>query len=282
MKIVTLSVSILALALMAAQSASSQATQAQTAPQAKAVGASQKAIDDVDALLADTMAKLSHNLGQAHDLDDSDAKLKRSDQAQADTTEMIKKGLDKIETDEAPKIQMRANEWDRKRQEHINSGCPSDQDQSMPEAQAQRCNEETRVLMEERRQLFADAQDLATRRKQFEDLRDSVSATTLANFQQEKANNAQREALNAERAALEATKKKLEAQLEALKNGSDTCAKLLRQKGVTCEKIKARCGAIFDNSNSDPDLPPSIYDSPCGKIPAVKPKTGGATSNGAR
>jgi chromosome segregation ATPase len=276
-----LGVSILALTLTAAaQTASPRTTQAQTAPQAKTGDAPQKAIDDVDAQLADVMAKLSYNLGQAHGLDDSDAKLKKSDQAQADTTEMIKKGLDKNQSDEAPKLQMRANEWDRKRQEHINSGCPSDQDQSMPTGQAERCNEETRRLMAERAQLFADAQDLAARRKQFEDLRDSVSATTLANFQQEKANNAEREALNTEREALEAAKKKLEAQLEALKNGSDTCAKLLRQKGATCEKIKARCGVMFDNS--DPDLPASIYDSPCGKIPAVKPKTGGATSNSAR
>jgi hypothetical protein len=268
MKIITLAVSILALSLTAVS---------QTTPQATANQTPQKAIDDVNAQLADTIAKLSHNLGRAHDLDDSDAKLKKSDQDQTFTTAAINKGLNKVNHDELPAIQQRANNWDAERQRHIDRGCPAGQDRVMPRSQGQPCNDETQTLTVEHDQIFKDLAGVLAEKKQWEDLRNAVSTTTLANFQQEKANNAEREALNAERAALEDTKKKLEIKLEGLKHGIDSCARLLRQKGVTCERIKMKCGAIFEGT--DPDLPPSIYDSPCGTTPAVKPRTGGVTPN---
>jgi chromosome segregation ATPase len=148
----------------------------------------------------------------------------------------------------------------------------------MPVDQANRCNAETDALMAERARILADADFAMKQGAQYEQLRDSVTATTLSNAAKEKANNAQREALNAQKAQLETTKKRLEAKLEELKKGIDSCAKVLTQSGASCEAIKARCGNIqFDGS--DPNLPASPYDGRCGAPLAGRPRTGGVSAN---
>src|SRR5260370_10588310 len=91
-------------------------TTSQSTPQASAASARQKAIDETNTSLADTLSKLNHLLGQAQALDASDAKLKMSDEDQIDTSHMIDNALYKIDTEEAPQLQERANQWDVKRQ----------------------------------------------------------------------------------------------------------------------------------------------------------------------
>lgn len=237
----------------------------------------QKEIDAVTEELKSTLAQNDAISAQLTLLDKSDADLKKSDQAQIDTSHMVQKQLDKLRHETLPAIQARGNAWDVKRQNHINSGCPAEGGR-MPVAQAQRCNAETDALMAERAKILADADAAMKQGVQYESLRDAVTATTLSNAAKEKANNAQRDTLNAQKAQLDASRKRLEAKLQDLKKGVDSCAKLLAQKGVTCEKIKARCGNIqFDGA--DPDLPASVYDSPCGAPLAGKSKTGGATAN---
>jgi chromosome segregation ATPase len=266
---------------MAAQVKKTRSSQAR--PSQSAMTATQKAIENqkaIDAVTAELNATMAQNAdisAQLTALDKSDADLKKSDQTQIDTSQMVQKQLDKLKHETLPAIQSRANAWDVKRQNHINSGCPAEGG-VMPVDQANRCNAETDRLMAERAKILADADFAMKQGKQYEQLRDAVTATTLANAAKEKANNAQRDALNAEKAQLDASKKRLEAKLADLKKGIDSCAKLLAQRHVSCETIKARCGNIqFDGA--DPDLPASVYDSPCQAPFARKPKTGGVTGN---
>lgn len=237
----------------------------------------QKEIDAINAELKATLPQESDISAQLTTLDKSDADLKKSDQAQIDTSKMAETQLNRLKNETMPAIQARANAWDVKRQNHINSGCPAEGGR-MPVDQANRCNAETDTLMAERATIFADAEAATKQRAQYEQLRDAVTATTLSNAAKEKANNAQRDALNSQKAQLEATRKRLEAKLEDLKKGIDSCAKVLSQRGVSCETIKERCGNIqFDGSG--PALHASAYDAPCGTPLVGKPKTGGVTAN---
>jgi len=237
----------------------------------------QKEIDAITAELKGLSPQEADISAQLTTLDKSDADLKKSDQAQIDTSQMVERQLNKLKNETMPAIQARANAWDVKRQNHINSGCPAEGGR-MPVDQANRCNAETDMLMAERGRIFSDAESATKEREQYEQLRGAVTATTLSNAAKEKANNAQRDALNAQKAQLEATRKRLEAKLEDLKKGIDSCAKVLSQRGASCETIKARCGNIqFDGA--DPALHASAYDAPCGTPLAGKPKTGGVTAN---
>lgn len=254
-----------------------------TAGPSLVAAAEQKAVEnqkEIDAITAELKAVSPQEAdisAQLTTLDKSDADLKKSDQAQIDTSQMVEKQLYRLKNETLPAIQARANAWDVKRQNHINSGCPAEGGR-MPVDQANRCNAETDALMAERGRIFADAESATKERAQYEQLRDAVTATTLSNAAKEKANNAQRDALNAQKAQLEATRKRLEAKLEDLKKGIDSCAKVLSQRRVSCETIKARCGNIqFDGG--DPSLHASAYDAPCGASLAGKPKTGGVTAN---
>jgi multidrug efflux pump subunit AcrA (membrane-fusion protein) len=237
----------------------------------------QKAIDSATAELNVILTQSADVSAQLTALDKSDADLKKSDQAQIDTSQMVQTQLNRLGNETLPAIQARADAWDIKRQNHINSGCPAEGGR-MPVDQANRCNAETDALMAERGKILADGESALQQKRQYESLRDSVTATTFANAAKEKANNAQRDALNAQKTELDAAKKRLETTLEGLKKGIDSCAKLLLQRGASCEKIKAQCGNIqFDGA--DPDLPASVYDSPCRKLPAGKPHSGEVTAN---
>jgi hypothetical protein len=271
-----LCVSLTAAAQVTPKKASAAGPSVIHAAEQKAVE-NQKEIDAITAELKATFPQETDISGQLTALEKSDAELKKSDQAQVDTSHMVEKQLNKLKNETLPAIQARANAWDVKRQNHINGGCPAEGGR-MPVDQANRCNAETDALMAERGRIFADAESATKERAQYEQLRDAVTATTLSNAAKEKANNAQRDALNTQKSQLEATKKRLEAKLEDLKKGIDSCAKVLSQRGVSCETIKARCGNIqFDGS--DPDLRASAYDAPCGAPLAGKPKTAGVTAN---
>lgn len=237
----------------------------------------QKEIDAVTAELKATSGQEADISARLTALDKADADLKKSDQAQIDSSQMVQTQLNRLKNETLPALQARGNAWDVKRQNHINNGCPAEGGR-MPVDQANRCNAETDALMAERARILADVESAVNQRTQYEQLRDAVTATTLSNAAKEKANNAQRGALNTQKAQLEAAKKRLEAKLEDLKKGIDSCAKVLTQRGVSCETIKARCGNIqFDGS--DPDLHASAYDGQCGARLAGKPKTGGVTAN---
>ncbi|MBZ5508921.1 MAG: hypothetical protein LAO78_25965 [Acidobacteriia bacterium] len=250
---------------------------AQSRPAQPVAAADQKDIDAVVAELNATVAKESDVSAQLTALDKSDAELKKSDQAQSDTSQMVQVQLNRLRNETLSAIQARGNAWDVKRQNHINSGCPAEGGR-MPVDQANRCNAETDALMAERARILADADSAMKQGAQYESLRNAVSATTLSNAAKEKANNAQRDALNAQKAEMEAAKKRLTARLDGLKKGIDSCAKVLNQRGASCEAIKARCGNIqFDGANTG--LSASAYDTPCGAPLAGKPRTGGVTAN---
>ena len=254
-----------------------QTRPAQSRPAQPVAAADQKDIDAVVAELNATAAKEADVSAQLTALDKSDAELKKSDQAQTDTSQMVQVQLNRLKNETLPAIQARANAWDVKRQNHISSGCPAEGGR-MPVDQANRCNAETDRLMAERATIMADADSAVKQREQYESLRNAVSATTLSNAAKEKANNAQRDALNAQKTEMEAAKKRLTARLDDLKKGVDSCAKVLNQRGASCEAIKARCGNIqFDGASAG--LGASAYDTPCGTPLAGKPRTGGATAN---
>ena len=259
---------------MAGQGTPTRPAQSRSAQPARA---DQKDIDAVVAELNATVLKDADISAQLTALDKSDAELKKSDQAQIDTSQMVQVQLNRIQNETLPAIQERANAWDVKRQNHINGGCPAEGGR-MPVDQANRCNAETDTLMAERGRIMADAESAMKQKAEYENLRNAVSATTLSNAAKEKANNAQRDTLNAQKAELDAAKKRLTAKLDDLKKGVDSCAKVLRQRGASCEAIKARCGNIqFDGASAD--LPASAYDTPCGARLTGKAKTGGVTAN---
>jgi hypothetical protein len=247
----------------------------QSRPAQPVAAADQKDIDAVVAELNATVAKEADVSAQLTALDKSDAELKKSDQAQTDTSQMVQVQLNRLRNETLPAIQARGNAWDVKRQNHINSGCPAEGGR-MPVDQANRCNAETDALMAERAKILADADFAMKQGAQYESLRNAVSATTLSNAAKEKANNAQRDTLNAQKAEMDAAKKRLTARLDDLKKGIDSCAKVLNQRGASCEAIKARCGNIqFDGASASA----SPYDTPCGAPLAGKPRTGGVTAN---
>jgi len=259
---------------MAGQGTQTRPTQSRPALPA---AADQKDIDAVVAELNATVAKDADVSAQLTALDKSDAELKKSDQAQTDTSQMVQVQLNRLKNETLPAIQARANAWDVKRQNHINSGCPAEGGR-MPVDQANRCNAETDALMAERARIMSDADSAVKQREQYESLRNAVSATTLSNAAKEKANNAQRDTLNAQKAEMDAAKKRLTARLDDLKKGIDSCAKVLNQRGASCEAVKARCGNIqFDGASTSASA--SAYDTPCGTPLAGKPKTGGVTAN---
>src|SRR6185503_195475 len=106
----------------------------------------QKEIDAITAELKAVSPQESDISAQLTTLDKSDADLKKSDQAQIDTSKMVEKQLNRLRNETLPAIQARANAWDVKRQNHINGGCPAEGGR-MPVDQANRCNAETDALM---------------------------------------------------------------------------------------------------------------------------------------
>lgn len=241
-------------------------------------GADQNAINQTEAALKEDIDQIGVVSARMTELDQSDAEIKKSDEAQSYTSQTVNKQLAKLKNEDAHAIQGRAEQWDIKRQRHIDGGCPAEGGR-MPVDQANRCNAETDRLMAEHDQIFRDAEYTRKQIEEYEKLRDAVSKTTLENFTKRKANNAEREALNAQLAQLNATKAKLTAQLKDLRDGVDSCAKVLSaRRGETCETIKAKCGNVqFDGQSVG--LPPSVYDTRCGTDPSGKPKTGGASAN---
>lgn len=240
----------------------SSLTLAQQTPSAGPAGQSQKktssaSIQGVDQADIDkAIANLGDTLRELSILDESDKKLAQSNQTQADTTAMLDRAENKIRHQDVPALEMRGDEWDRKRQQLINSGCPSESGMA-DRATAERCNPQIRALNAEHVQIEADAQSLKDQAASIQKTREAVSQTILANVRQQKDNNARRNELLA-------TKKLEESTLLELKKKSDSCQNLLRQRDVTCEKIKLRCGMVqFDGS--DPDLPPSSKDTACGR-----------------
>src|SRR5512146_3189824 len=145
---------------MAAQVKKTRSSQAR--PSQSAMTATQKAIENqkaIDAVTAELNATMAQNAdisAQLTALDKSDAELKKSDQTQIDTSQMVQKQLDKLKHETLPAIQSRANAWDVKRQNHISSGCPAEGG-VMPVDQANRCNAETDALMAERAKILSDA-----------------------------------------------------------------------------------------------------------------------------
>lgn len=227
-----------------------QTSPSATAPKKQTVQRADQA--EIDKLLAD----LSDVLKELRAIDDSDKEIARSNQLQTDTTELLDRRENKIMHEDLPDLQQRAQKHDQERARIIASGC-SEKAEFVPPEVANRCNPLIRKNNAERDELMTEAQALRDQKDQVDRERLAVSATTLANAQKQKQNNARRDDLLV-------SKNSLEEKLLALKKTTDSCQRLLRQRGVTCEKIKLRCGMVqFDGS--DPTLPASNKDSPCGK-----------------
>lgn len=242
----------------------------QPLPQASGTPTRQQQIDATADELKSIISELGVTIDKLTALDKSDAELKKSDQDQNWVNEKIIKGQHEVEFEDMPRLKEKHEQFRNLRQEMIQHGCPMNG--GMVDADlADWCNPRADKLMALRDDELVDAQAVAKKKAEYEQLRRDTTARTVANATQENGNNAQRQGLMVHKAQLEDSKKRLEARLLDLKNGVDSCAKVLRQRNVPCEKIKAKCGLMFDGG--DPDLPPSIKDSPCDKPAGTRPRT---------
>lgn len=166
-------------------------------------------------------------------LDESDRKLAISDQAQIDTTDLLKRSERRILEEDRPRWKVRWDAFQLSKQQHIASGCPWDGGQ-LPEADADRCNRaiiplntELAALVKEEARLNGLLADIATTRQ-------AVTDTTLANWRQRKTNYALRDDLEALKASQEAELRKLyvAAIIEAVGQ-----AKLRDKASRACEAI---------------------------------------------
>jgi hypothetical protein len=151
--------------------------------------AAQTAIDKAVADLKGTMREVSS-------LDNSDKALAKSNKVQSDTTGMLNRAENKIQTIEVPALTERGRLYDIHRQSLIDSGCPVDGG-VVPEAVANRCNPLVRANNLEHERILKDLQNLKDRATTITKTRKAVSDTTLANAKKQKANNARREELQA-------------------------------------------------------------------------------------
>jgi integrase len=219
---------------------------AQTTPRTTQKNTSQQAPLKADQSAIDkAIADLGSLMKELNALDESDKEIARSNRLQIETTQLLDRRENKIMHEDLPALKERSEKHDQERQRIIASGC-AEEAGMVPKAVADRCNPLIHRSNEEQKQLTAELLELRKEKDDVDNERATVSATTYANGQKQKANNARRDELLAE-------KKQLEAKLLDLKNKTTACAKLLRQRGITCEKIKLRCGMVhFDGSDPEP------------------------------
>ena len=205
--------------------------------------------DRLTAELKDTLQKMSSVEDTAKALEQEDRRLK-------DTDDLLKGAAANLHK-QMTELQMRGSAWDQKRQQHLDSGCPAEGGSSTDDALVERCNRETSQLNPERDQILDRAQTLKEMATGLAQRRQDLTDGTVAWAQKKKANDAAREDLTQARI-------RIEARLLELQKQAGSCQRLLKGRGVSCERLKHLCGNIqFDGS--DPNLPPSKVDSPCGK-----------------
>lgn len=175
---------------------------------AEPTGRAQKPPGDAQDAIDKARAELKESLAGLTALDESDRALATSNQAQVDTTQMLKTLEARLQRTDIPELRARIEEWNRKRQQYIDSGCPPDGG-VVPPALVERC-EPTRVaLNRERAKLDEDAAAIEKTLASIADGRKAVSETTVANVRKRKDNLAQREALEAARVRQEAALRRL-------------------------------------------------------------------------
>ena len=121
-------------------------------------------------------------------IEKSNKELAMSNQVQTDTTGMLNKQARKLQDEEAPAIDKRADELQEKARRLLASGCGAD---TTTDAElAKRCNTANAELAKQRDALKADQESLKKRAVLIGEGRKAVTATTLKNAAQQKKNNA--------------------------------------------------------------------------------------------
>ncbi len=133
-------------------------------------------------------------------IDESSKKLAISNQAQADTTEMVNKQARKLEYEDAPAINKRIDEIQERARQLLASGCAADTTTD-PDL-ARRCNAANDEMAKERDAIKADQESLAKKAAWIGEMRNAVTNTTLKNAAQQKKNNADYNDLSAKKLAL--------------------------------------------------------------------------------
>jgi hypothetical protein len=143
---------------------------------------------DLEIAIQTSMRELVHVPKDMLLIDESNKKLARSNQAQADTTEMLNKQAKKLQYEEAPAIDKRIDKLKEKARQLLASGCEADTTAD-PEL-ARRCNTANDELEKQRDAIKADQESLKKRAVLIGEGRKAVTATTLKNAAQQKKNNA--------------------------------------------------------------------------------------------
>lgn len=200
------------------------------------------------------IAELQSILPKLSVVDDNDKQLTKEDGQYKATDDLLKGTKARLQT-EGNELEMEATRWDQKREQVIATGC-SAVDTVVDRATAERCNPQADRLNAEHNQIMDRLETFKQKAADLAQARQNLSDAVIQWSQRKKANDATREELTRAR-------NRIETRLRELQGEVDPCWKLLKRRGVTCEKIKHACGMVqFDGS---PNLPPSSRDSSCDK-----------------
>lgn len=160
--------------------------------------------DEAKAEIDRIRGEMKDALGEVTALDRSDRALAMSNQAQIDTTKMLKDIKNKVERVDMPALKEQDRLWSIKRQQYIDSGCPP-QGGEMPPEVVKKCEPVRIALNAELSKIVADAEDLAKKLVFVDEGNAAVTATTLANVKKQKDNAARRYELETLQRTLEAS-----------------------------------------------------------------------------
>lgn len=133
-------------------------------------------------------------------LEASNKKLSQSDLVQIDTSKMLDKQTRRIKDVDAPALIRRAQEFDRKNKQTLDSGCSANV--TPDPALARRCNAANDLARTEMAAILAAQKSLEKQVKTIADTRAAVNRTTLQNAEKRKKNNAAIRDLEAKKLAL--------------------------------------------------------------------------------
>jgi hypothetical protein len=201
---------------------------------------------DAQAALDQIAVDLKAALVELTAIDESDKKLAISNQVQIDTTEMLNRSERRIKMEEIPALQERGKAADEMRQQVIDMGCPPEGGEG-PIELVNRCNplaEKHRGIVEN---ILEDMKVIKESLATIESTRQAVSETTLANAQQQKANNYRRDQLQATK--LQLYNKMISQSLAIAKNksiASQACKAL-----SDVEEAHCCLSVVWDGANPD-------------------------------
>lgn len=134
-------------------------------------------------------------------IEESDNKIKASDQVQSETLIMLKRQEDKIRNEEAPALQDRINRLVEFSKQQLNSGCSADVSSDLE--LVKRCNAANDQAGKERDEIQKATASIGSRMDLIRDGNAAVYATTTENFEKRKQNRAALADLQARKTALQ-------------------------------------------------------------------------------